>query len=97
MIETPSWLIGRMILPNSAVIKHMGTADATRQACQGPRIPKRDTTPYRHANYAAIRWRAPRLIIAAPFSAIMIVGALVLVEVTAGMTEASMTDRKSVV
>ena len=31
------------------------------------------------------------LIIAAPFSAIMIVGALVLVEVTAGITEASMT------
>jgi hypothetical protein len=29
--------------------------------------------------------------IAAPFSAIMIVGALVLVEVTAGITEASMT------
>jgi hypothetical protein len=31
------------------------------------------------------------LIIAAPFSAIMIVGALVLVELTAGMTDASMT------
>ena len=30
-------------------------------------------------------------IIAAPFSAIMIVGALVLVEVTVGITEASMT------
>ena len=29
--------------------------------------------------------------IAAPFSAIMIVGALVLVDVTAGITEASMT------
>ena len=35
--------------------------------------------------------RAPALIIAAPFSAIMIVGALVLVELTAGITEASMT------
>ena len=34
---------------------------------------------------------APALIIAAPFSAIMIVGALVLVELTAGITEASMT------
>ena len=34
--------------------------------------------------------RAPALIIAAPFSAIMIVGALVLVELTAGITEASM-------
>ncbi len=33
--------------------------------------------------------------IAAPFSAIMIVGALVLVEVTAGITEASMTLRPS--
>jgi hypothetical protein len=31
------------------------------------------------------------LIIAAPFSAIMIVGALVLVEVTAGIAAASMT------
>jgi hypothetical protein len=34
--------------------------------------------------------RALALIIAAPFSAIMIVGALVLVELTAGITEASM-------
>jgi hypothetical protein len=35
------------------------------------------------------------LIIAAPFSAIMIVGAFVLVEVTAGITEASMTRSPS--
>ena len=42
-------------------------------------------------SYAASRCRAAPLIIAAPFSAIMIVGALVLVEVTAGITEASMT------
>ena len=35
--------------------------------------------------------RAARRIISAPFSAIMIVGALVLVEVTAGITEASIT------
>src|ERR1700730_18415786 len=43
------------------------------------------------ARYAAILCRAAPLIIVAPFSAIMIVGALVLVEVTAGITEASMT------
>jgi hypothetical protein len=41
--------------------------------------------------YAASLWRAASLIIAAPFSAIMIVGPLVLVEVTAGIAEASMT------
>jgi len=41
--------------------------------------------------YAASPCRAAPLIIAAPFSAIMIVSALVLVEVTAGITEASMT------
>jgi hypothetical protein len=35
--------------------------------------------------------RALALIIAAPFSAIMIVGALVFVELTAGFTEASTT------
>ena len=39
--------------------------------------------------YAASLCRTASLIIAAPFPAIMFVGALVLVEVTAGMTEAS--------
>jgi hypothetical protein len=41
--------------------------------------------------FSARLCRAAPLMIAAPFSAIMIVGALVLVEVTAGITEASMT------
>ena len=39
--------------------------------------------------------RAPALIIAAPLSAIMIVGALVFVELTAGITEASTTRSAS--
>src|SRR5215469_10571936 len=39
--------------------------------------------------------RAARRISSAPFSAIMIVGALVLVEVTVGITEASITRRRS--
>jgi hypothetical protein len=39
--------------------------------------------------------RALALIIAAPFSAIMIVGALVFVELTAGITEASTTRSAS--
>src|SRR4051794_37446550 len=39
-------------------------------------------------SYAANACRAAPRIIAAPFSAIMMVGALVLVEVTDGMTEA---------
>jgi len=41
--------------------------------------------------YAAALCPAPFLTIVAAFSAIMIVGAFVLVEVTAGFTEASMT------
>jgi hypothetical protein len=45
--------------------------------------------------YAASLCRAAPFIIAAPFSAIMIVRALVLVEVTAGITEASMTRSPS--
>ena len=42
-------------------------------------------------NLSGAAARAARRIRSAPFSAIMIVGALVLVEVTAGITEASMT------
>src|SRR3984893_2054041 len=45
--------------------------------------------------YAASFCRASSRIIAAPFSAIMMVGALVLVEVTVGITEASMTRSAS--
>jgi trimethylamine:corrinoid methyltransferase-like protein len=45
--------------------------------------------------HAAIRCRVAPFIIVAAFSAIMIVGALVLVEVTAGITEASMTRSPS--
>jgi len=41
--------------------------------------------------YAAILCCAAALMIAAPFSAIMMVGTLVLIEMTAGITEAPMT------
>ena len=43
-------------------------------------------------SYAASLCRAAPLISVAPFSAIMIVGALVLVEVTAGITAALVTS-----
>ena len=70
-----------------------GCAHATIMIC-GPirmyTIPSSSSTASStRLAYAAIRCRAAPLIIAAPFSAIMIVGALVLVEVTAGITEAS--------
>ena len=51
--------------------------------------------PPRIGGQAASFSRALALIIAAPFSAIMIVGALVLVELTAGITEASTTRSAS--
>jgi len=47
-------------------------------------------------SYAAILWRAVPYISAAPSSAIMIAGALVLVEVTASITEASMIPSPSI-
>lgn len=47
------------------------------------------------ADYAASRSRAAPFIIAAPCSAIIMVGALVLVEVTAGITDASITRSPS--
>jgi hypothetical protein len=58
---------------------------------------RRSTAPNSaHLGYAAILCRAALFIIAAPLSAIMIVGAFVLVDVTVGITEASMTRRPSI-
>ena len=51
--------------------------------------------PPRIGDQAASFSRALALIIAAPFSAIMIVGALVFVELTAGITEVSTTRSAS--
>ena len=51
--------------------------------------------PPRIGDQAASFSRALALIIAAPFSAIMIVGALVFVELTAGITDASTTRSAS--
>jgi hypothetical protein len=56
----------------------------------GSTLLRPDTAPY-----AAILCRAASFIILAPFSAIMIVGAFVLVDVTAGITDASMTRNRS--
>ena len=75
-----------------AIIRHAEYARIRRRRNALTRVrPSRPASP----PYAANLCRVVPLMIAAPFSAIMIVGALVLVEVTAGITEASMTRKPS--
>ena len=79
--------------PASVTVPAASEASSHKLLDQGvgecPRLPPRI------GGQAASFSRALALIIAAPFSAIMIVGALVLVELTAGITEASTTRSAS--
>jgi len=63
----------------------------TNPSCESSRVEQAWGGKRPRLRYAASLCRAVPLMIAASFPAIMIVGALVLVEVTAGITEASMT------